>query len=48
MNAAEALRPALRAATWRTLIGLLAVTGMRQGQACRLGRDDVDLQAGRC
>ena len=38
MNAADALRPALRAATWRTLIGLLAVTGMRQGEACRLDR----------
>lgn len=38
--------PALRAATWRTLIGLLAVTGMRQGEACRLERNDVDLQAG--
>jgi integrase/recombinase XerD len=46
MNAADALRPALRAATWRTLIGLLAVTGVRQGEACRLRRDDVDLQAG--
>jgi integrase len=29
--------------TWRTLIGLLAVTGMRQGEACRLRRGDVDL-----
>ena len=36
MTAAGDLRPALRAATWRTLIGLLAVTGMRQGEACRL------------
>jgi integrase len=43
MGAARTLRPALRAVTWRTLIGLLAVTGMRQGEACRLGRDDVDL-----
>lgn len=43
MSAARTLRPALRAVTWRTLIGLLAVTGMRQGEACRLGRDDVDL-----
>ena len=34
---------AFRAVTWRTLIGLLAVTGMRQGEACRLVRDDVDL-----
>jgi len=46
MSAADALRPALRAATWRTLIGLLAVTGMRQGEACRLLRDDTDLDAG--
>jgi integrase len=43
MSAAMTLRPALRAVTWRTLIGLLAVTGMRQGEACRLGREDVDL-----
>lgn len=46
MTAADALRPALRAATWRTLIGLLAVTGMRQGEACRLHRDDTDLETG--
>jgi integrase/recombinase XerD len=46
MTAAGALRPALRAATWRTLIGLLAVTGMRQGEACRLLRDDADLGDG--
>ena len=46
MSAAGGLRPAMRAATWRTLIGLLAVTGMRQGEACRLGRDDADLDAG--
>ena len=46
MNAADDLRPALRAATWRTLIGLLAVTGMRQGEACRLLRDDADLETG--
>jgi integrase len=46
MNAADALRPALRAVTWRTLVGLLAVTGMRQGEACRLLRDDAGLQAG--
>lgn len=43
MSAARTLRPVFRAVTWRTLIGLLAVTGMRQGEACRLGRDDVDL-----
>jgi integrase/recombinase XerD len=46
MSAADALRPALRAATWRALIGLLAVTGTRQGEACRLERDDADLEAG--
>ena len=46
MSAANGLSPAIRAATWRTLIGLLAVTGMRPGEACHLSRDDVDLQAG--
>jgi integrase/recombinase XerD len=46
MSVAGVLRPALRAATWRTLIGLLAVTGMRQGEACRLGRGDAGLDAG--
>lgn len=46
MRAADGLAPAMRAATWRTLIGLLAVTGMRQGEACRLRRDDVDLDSG--
>ncbi len=46
MHAADRLAPAMRAATWRALIGLLAVTGMRQGEACRLGRDDVDLETG--
>jgi integrase/recombinase XerD len=46
MDTAGALRPALRAATWRTLIGLLAVTGMRQGEACRLLRDDTSLETG--
>ena len=46
MSAAGDLTPAMRAMTWRTLIGLLAVTGMRQGEACRLDRDDVDLDAG--
>lgn len=46
MSAADGLASAMRAATWRTLIGLLAVTGMRQGEACRLERDDADLEAG--
>jgi integrase len=46
MGAADHLAPAMRAMTWRTLIGLLAVTGMRQGEACRLNREDADLEAG--
>ena len=46
MNAAGGLTPAMRAATWRTLVGLLAVTGMRQGEACRLRRGDADLETG--
>ena len=46
MRAAGGLAPAIRAATWRTLIGLLTVTGMRQGEACCLGRGDADLDAG--
>jgi integrase len=33
----------LIAATYRTLIGLLAVTGMRVGEAIHLDRDDVEL-----
>jgi integrase/recombinase XerD len=37
---------ALRAATWQAFTGLISVTGMRQGQACSPGRDDVDLEAG--
>jgi integrase len=46
MRAAGRLAPAIRATSWQTLIGLLAVTGMRQGEACRLSRNDVDLEAG--
>jgi integrase/recombinase XerD len=44
--AAGAIRAPLRAATYQTLIGLLAVTGMRAGEAIGLDRPDVDLQAG--
>lgn len=39
-------RQALRPWTLRTLLGLLAVTGMRLGEALALRREDVDLQAG--
>lgn len=35
-----------RAATMRTLIGLLAVTGMRVGEAIRLNQADIDDQRG--
>src|SRR5262249_34133924 len=44
--AAASLRFPLRAATYQTLIGLLAVTGMRVGEAIRLDRPDADLDAG--
>ena len=43
MAAARGLRSPLRAATFETLVGLLAVTGLRIGEALRLDRDDVDL-----
>lgn len=36
----------LRAWTYATLLGLLAVTGMRHGEVLALDRDDVDLDAG--
>ena len=41
--AAGRLSPPLRAARHQTLIGLLAVTGMRPGEALALDRHDVDL-----
>ena len=40
------LRHPLRVVTHRTLFGLLAATGMREGEAIGLDRDDVDLDAG--
>jgi integrase/recombinase XerD len=43
MAAARELKPPLRAARHETLIGLLAVTGMRPGEALALDRQDVDL-----
>ena len=46
MDAARALVPELRAATYETVIGLLATTGMRVGEAARLDRADVDLDDG--
>ncbi len=46
MAATDSLRPALHAATYKTLLGLLAVTGMRLGEAIRLDRADVDAAEG--
>ena len=42
MDAAGQLQPPLLAANYRTLIGLLSVTGLRLGEAIRLDRVDVD------
>jgi integrase/recombinase XerD len=46
MHAARLLRPPFRAATYETLIGLLACTGVRVSEAIRLDRDDVDYENG--
>jgi len=46
MAAARALRCPLRAATYETVIGLLAVTGMRSGEVRRLDRDHLDWDEG--
>ena|SRR2546426_6605890 len=47
MDATSALRWPLERATYRSLIGLLAVTGMRVGEAIRLDRADVSWDQGR-
>jgi len=48
IGAAERLpsRTGLRAATYSTLLGLMAVTGMRTGEPISLDRGDVDLDRG--
>jgi integrase len=46
LDAAAKLKPALRAATFTTILGLLAVTGMRLGEARELTRHDVALDDG--
>lgn len=46
VKAAGSLDGPLRAAGYSTLFGLLAVTGMRVGEALRLDRDDVELDRG--
>lgn len=47
ITACGSLRYSLRQATFATMIGLLAVTGMRVGEVIALDRDDVDLTRGR-
>ena len=46
LAAADTLSPRFKAVTWRTLIGLLAATGMRPGEACHLIVSDIDLANG--
>lgn len=46
LAAAGTLTPPLRALTWRVLVGLLAATGMRVSEACRLDGGDVEADAG--
>jgi integrase len=46
LRTARRLRPPLRAVTYETLLGLLAATGMRLGEAFALTRSDVDLVEG--
>jgi len=46
MSAARDLVTEHRAATYTTLIGLLATTGMRSGEAIRLDRSDIDWDEG--
>lgn len=44
--AAEAIGPPLRAATYRTMLGLLAASGLRIGEALSLDGDDIDWAQG--
>jgi integrase len=46
LDAAGQLRPPLKAASYEALFGLLAVTGMRLGEAIALEPVDVDLEDG--
>jgi integrase len=46
IEAAEQLTPPFRAASYRTVIGLMASTGLRLGEALALDRVDVDLDDG--
>jgi integrase/recombinase XerD len=46
LRATESLPSPLSVATYKTLIALLAVTGMRVGEAIAADRDDLDFQTG--
>lgn len=46
LEATRQIQPELRAATHETLFGLIAVTGMRLGEATGLQREDVNLTDG--
>jgi integrase len=46
VTAAAALRPGLRGATYRTVIGVMATSGLRIGESLALDRGDVDLEHG--
>ena len=46
VTAAQSLSSPLRVLTYQTLIPLLAVTGMRVGEAIRLDRNDLDFEHG--
>ena len=46
IDAARALTPVLRGATYATVIGLMATSGLRLGEALALDHQDVDLRDG--
>jgi len=46
ISACGSLRPAMRAATYAALFGLIAVTGIRIGEALAIPADGIDLDAG--
>ena len=46
IQAARMLNPPLRAATYEAMLGLIAATGLRLGEAIALDRADADLETG--
>jgi len=46
MSATETLKPPFHATTFKTVIGLIATTGLRVGEVLALDRQDVDLADG--